>query len=41
MGDLKASFFINLLTMKSGFYYGGLSGSALGFVFGIIPAIKH
>ena len=26
---------------KNGFYYGGLSGAALGFVFGIIPAIRH
>lgn len=29
------------MVAKSGFYYGGMSGAALGFVFGIIPAIRH
>ena len=39
--DFRVKFKYNWMVMKSGFYYGGLSGAALGVVFGIPTAIKH
>ncbi len=39
--DFKIKWKYNWLVMKSGFYYGGISGAALGIVFGIVPAVKH